>query len=351
MCVFKTYGILFDYNTLTTYEILMSKKYQQAGVDIDAAEQLVKLISPLAQSTYKPAVITGVGGFGAVFDPRMTGYVDPLIVSSTDGVGTKLLLAAQTGIWQHIGEDLVAMCVNDLLVQGAEPQFFLDYYATSRLDTTVAQQVIGSIAHACVLAGCSLVGGECAEMPGVYLPKDCDMAGFAVGFVERPQLLPANIQEGDQLLGLASSGFHSNGYSLIRKIVANMDLEQHCPWAPYQTLAQALMTPTRIYVKSVIPLVKANLLKGVAHITGGGLYSNVMRIIPAHLDAQMGVKIPAAFYWMQSKGEITTEELYQVFNCGVGMVLLVSPDNVTQVSDLLIEQGEQVMQLGKVIAR
>jgi len=329
----------------------MSKKYQQAGVDIGAGEAVVQNIRPIAQRTHTKGVIAGVGGFGAVFDPRASGYQDPLIVSSTDGVGTKLLLAAQTHKWQHIGEDLVAMCVNDLLAQGAEPQFFLDYYATSHLDVTVATQLIASIARACEMAGCSLVGGECAEMPGVYLPNDCDMVGFAVGFVERHQLLPRNIQEGDLLLGLPSSGFHSNGYSLIRKIVQNMDLNTWCPWAPHETLADALMKPTRIYTRSVVPLVKQDLVKGIAHITGGGIYNNVMRIIPDHLDARMAVKIPAPFYWIQRQGNISTDELYQVFNCGVGMVLVVDPLHVAAVKDQLLAQGETVIHLGEVVTK
>lgn len=329
----------------------MNKKYQQAGVDIVAGDQVVANIKPITQKTHKAGVVTGVGGFGAVFDPRASGYQDPLIVSSTDGVGTKLMLAAQTHKWNHIGEDLVAMCVNDLLAQGAEPQFFLDYYATSKLDVATATQVISSIAQACDMAGCSLVGGECAEMPGVYLPNDCDMAGFAVGFVERHQLLPRNIQAGDQLLGLPSSGFHSNGYSLIRKIVSSMDLNSWCPWAPHETLADALMKPTRIYTKTVVPLVKQDLINGVAHITGGGLYNNVMRIIPDGLHAEMRVKIPAPFYWMQRQGNLSTDELYEVFNCGVGVVLVVNPNNVDAVKDQLSAMGETVLTLGEVMTK
>lgn len=323
--------------------------YRQAGVDIAAGDQLVKLIAPWAAQTNKAGVLQGIGGFGSVFDPRAAGFRDPLIVSTTDGVGTKLLLALKTNLWQHIGQDLVAMCVNDLLAQGAHPQFFLDYYATGKLDVNAAAQVVRSIAQACKLAGCALVGGETAELPGMYAPGDIDLAGFAVGLVERHQLLPQNIQSGDVILGLASSGFHSNGYSLIRKIVDPLDLEEPSSWNPSMSLGEALMIPTRIYTNSLVPLFKQNLIKGCAHITGGGLRANFLRILPPGMDCTLSVKIPHEFHWMQTQGRLSSEELCQVFNCGIGMVVVVAEERADQVREHLIMQGEQVQHLGYVL--
>lgn len=323
--------------------------YKQAGVDIQKGDQLVKRIAPWAAQSQVPGVITGVGGFGSIFDPQAAGYQDALIVCTTDGVGTKLLLAKQTNIWKHVGQDLVAMCVNDLLAQGAEPQLFLDYYATGKLDVEAAAEILQSIAQACQMAGCALVGGETAELPGMYGAGDIDLAGFAVGLVERPHVLPRNIQPGDVILGLASSGFHSNGFSLIRKILADWHLDAECPWDPSMSLGQVLMTPTKIYTKSVVPLVKQQLLKGCAHITGGGLANNVSRIIPDHLHTIMQPEIPQPFLWMQQQGNISDQELRQVFNCGVGMVLVVDPQNVCVVQQALEQTGETVQTLGRVI--
>jgi phosphoribosylformylglycinamidine cyclo-ligase len=323
--------------------------YKQAGVDIAAGDQLVTMITPWAAQTNRAGVLHGIGGFGSVFDPRAAGFEDPLIVSTTDGVGTKLLLALKTNLWQHIGQDLVAMCVNDLLAQGAHPQYFLDYYATGKLDVNAAAQVVSSIAQACKLAGCALVGGETAELPGMYADGHVDLAGFAVGLVERDCLLPKNIQRGDVILGLASSGFHSNGYSLIRKIVDHMDLDAACGWNPSQSLGEALMTPTRIYANSLVPLFKQQLIQGCAHITGGGLRANFMRILDPHMDCTLSWKIPQEFYWMQTQGKLANEELYQVFNCGIGMAVVMREQVADQVRENLIMQGEQVQHLGYVL--
>ena len=330
--------------------------YRASGVDIDAGEALVERIKPLARATGRAGVLGGLGGFGALFDLRAAGYVDPILVSATDGVGTKLKIAIDTGRHDAVGIDLVAMCVNDLIVQGAEPLFFLDYFATGRLSVEQAARVVGGIAEGCRIAGCALVGGETAEMPGMYADGDYDLAGFTVGAAERGALLPAGVAPGCALLGLASSGVHSNGFSLVRRIVettqaslGNAGWDTPAPFAAGQSLAQALMTPTRIYVKSVLALHRAGLLRGAAHITGGGLPGNVPRMLPpgtvARIDAA-GWTLPPVFAWLARAGGVPPDEMLRVFNCGLGMVLAVNDARGAQA--LLEEQGETVFHIGVI---
>jgi phosphoribosylformylglycinamidine cyclo-ligase len=324
--------------------------YRDAGVDIDAGEALVEAIKPLARATRRDGVLGGLGGFGALFDPKAAGFTDPILVSSTDGVGTKLRIAIDSGQHATVGIDLVAMCVNDLIVQGAEPLFFLDYFATGRLDVEQAAVVIGGIAEGCRLAGCALVGGETAEMPGMYRGNDYDLAGFAVGAAERGTLLPRDVQPGDAILGLASSGVHSNAFSLVRRIIAKSRLlwTSPAPYAPRQSLGQAMMTPTRIYVRAVLALHHARLLKAAAHITGGGLPGNVPRVLPDGMVAALepAWPVPPVFHWLARTGHVPAEEMLRVFNCGIGMVLVVSnPDAATA---LLTGEGETVYRIGVV---
>jgi phosphoribosylformylglycinamidine cyclo-ligase len=324
--------------------------YRAAGVDIDAGDALVEAIKPLARSTHRSGVMGGIGGFGAMFDPKAAGFRDPVLVSSTDGVGTKLRIAIDTGLHDTVGIDLVAMCVNDLIVQGAEPLFFLDYFATGRLDVRQASAVIGGIAEGCRQAGCALVGGETAEMPGMYSSGDYDLAGFAVGAAERANLLPRDVVPGDTLLGLASSGVHSNAFSLVRRIVSvtNSLWTSAAPFAPGLTLGQALMTPTRIYVKSVLALHRAGLLKAAAHITGGGLPGNVPRVLPDGMVAALEPTwtVPPVFRWLARSGAVPVDEMLRVFNCGLGMILVVAdPEAATT---LLTAQGETVFRVGSI---
>ncbi len=321
--------------------------YAQAGVDIDAGEALVEAIKPLAKSTRRPGADAALGGFGALFDLKAAGYHDPLIVSTTDGVGTKLRIAIETGLHGRIGIDLVAMCVNDLLAQGAEPLLFLDYYATGKLELETARQVVSGIAEGCRLAGAALVGGETAEMPGMYGSGDYDLAGFTVGAVDRDAVLPklAEQRAGDLLVGLASSGLHSNGYSLARKVVELSGLDWRAP-APFQagpTLGEALLEPTRIYVKSVLPLMKRGLIKGGAHITGGGLIENPPRAVAEGLQARIDWSawaLPPVFSWLQEIGGVADHELRRTFNCGVGFLLIVGPEQVDPVLEGLLAAGE-----------
>jgi phosphoribosylformylglycinamidine cyclo-ligase/phosphoribosylamine--glycine ligase/phosphoribosylglycinamide formyltransferase/phosphoribosylformylglycinamidine cyclo-ligase len=321
--------------------------YAQAGVDIDAGEALVEAIKPLARSTRRPGADAALGGFGALFDLKAAGYDDPLIVSTTDGVGTKLRIAIETGRHDHIGIDLVAMCVNDLLAQGAEPLLFLDYFATGKLDLAVAKQVVAGVAEGCRQAGAALVGGETAEMPGMYGSDDYDLAGFSVGAVDRGRVLPRlDAQEpGDLLVGLASSGPHSNGYSLIRKVVevSGLGWSAAAPFSEGEGLAEALLAPTRIYVKSVLPLMKQGLVKGGAHITGGGLIENPPRAVAKGLEARIDWRawaLPPVFAWLQRAGGIDDHELRRTFNCGVGFLLIVAPDAIDQVLQGLLAAGE-----------
>ncbi|MGD0103233.1 MAG: phosphoribosylformylglycinamidine cyclo-ligase [Rhodopila sp.] len=326
--------------------------YRAAGVDIEAGDALVDMIRPLAKATSRAGVIGGLGGFGALFDLRAAGFTDPVLVSATDGVGTKLKIAIETGFHDTVGIDLVAMCVNDLVVQGAEPLFFLDYFATGRLSVEQARSVIAGVASGCHEAGCALVGGETAEMPGMYADGDYDLAGFAVGAAERGHLLPRPIAEGDTILGLASVGVHANGFALVRRVVEanHLTWADQAPFEPGFTLGQALMTPTRIYVSSVLALHRAGLLKAAAHITGGGLPGNLPRVLPDNMAAALTVSwpVPPVFGWLASAGGIEPSEMLRVFNCGVGMALVVTdPDAAIR---LLEAEGETVSRIGVIQA-
>jgi phosphoribosylformylglycinamidine cyclo-ligase len=316
--------------------------YKEAGVDIDAGDALVEQIKPLARSTGRKGVMGGLGGFGGLFDLKAAGFRDPILVSGTDGVGTKLKVAIDAGAPDTVGIDLVAMCVNDIVVQGAEPLFFLDYYATSRLDVETARRVIAGIAEGCRRAGCALVGGETAEMPGMYADDDYDLAGFAVGAAERDQLLPrSDIAAGDVVLGLASSGVHSNGYSLVRRIMER---------GPHDL--PTLLAPTRIYVKPLLAAIReTRAIKGLAHITGGGLPGNVPRCLPdgtrARLDARKWTT-PDVFSWLKRTGQVPTEDMLRTFNCGLGMVVVVAKADVGKVSKALSDAGEIVREVGVI---
>ncbi len=324
--------------------------YAQAGVDIDAGNALVERIKPIVKRTFRPGVLTGLGGFGALFEIPQ-GFSEPVLVSGTDGVGTKLKLAMQLGRHDSIGIDLVAMCVNDIVVTGAEPLFFLDYYATGHLDLDVATAVVEGIARGCELAGCALTGGETAEMPGMYEGSDYDLAGFAVGIVEKSRLLQADkVQVGDVLLGLASSGPHSNGYSLIRKVieVSGADLDQAFDG---RTLGEALLAPTRIYVKPLLALLEQVEVHALAHITGGGLTENLPRVLPARSKAvieRAAWTLPPVFAWLQEQGRIDEAEMLRTFNCGIGMVVCVPEAAAEAASERLRAQGETVIPLGRI---
>lgn len=330
--------------------------YADAGVSIAAGNALIRMIAPLARATARRGADAELGGFGGFFDLKAAGFVDPLLVAANDGVGTKLKLAIETGKHATVGIDLVAMCVNDLIVQGAEPLFFLDYFATGKLDTGVATTVVAGIADGCRLAGCALIGGETAEMPGMYAPGDYDLAGFAVGAVERgEQLTGDKVRAGDVLLGLASSGAHSNGFSLIRKLVerAGAHLDRPAPFDIERLLADALLEPTRIYVKSLLPHLKAGDIHALAHITGGGLLENVPRILPvgchARIDAGAWPQSPL-FGWLQAQGRIEPGELARTFNCGIGMILCVASDRVADLTNDLNSSGETVHIIGAIEA-
>ncbi|MEM6480087.1 MAG: phosphoribosylformylglycinamidine cyclo-ligase, partial [Pseudomonadota bacterium] len=297
--------------------------YAEAGVDIAAGNALVERIKPLAARTSRPGSMAGLGGFGALFDPKAAGFADPVLVAATDGVGTKLKIAIETGHHATVGVDLVAMCVNDLVCQGAEPLFFLDYFATGSLDIETASAVIEGVARGCEAAGCALIGGETAEMPGLYGGGDYDLAGFSVGAMERGEHLPQDVQAGDSLLGLASDGLHSNGFSLVRKIVetAGLRWDAPCPWSPQETLGAALLTPTRIYVKPLLAALSAAPVSALAHITGGGLTENLPRVLPEGIGAQIDLaawRLPAVFRWLAEQGGLDEGELLQTFNAGIG---------------------------------
>jgi phosphoribosylformylglycinamidine cyclo-ligase/phosphoribosylamine--glycine ligase/phosphoribosylglycinamide formyltransferase/phosphoribosylformylglycinamidine cyclo-ligase len=331
--------------------------YAAAGVDIDAGAALVEAIKPLARATRRPGADAALGGFGALFDLKAAGYVDPLLVTTTDGVGTKLKVAIETGLVDGVGVDLVAMCVNDLLAQGAEPLLFLDYFATGRLDVAQATRVVAGIAEGCKLAGAALVGGETAEMPGMYAGGDFDLAGFSLGAVERGAVLPKldRQRRGDLLIGLGSSGPHSNGYSLIRRIVELSGLAWNAP-APFadgQTLAQALLTPTRIYAPTVLPLAKAGLLAGCAHITGGGLVENPPRAVAPGLAPRFdwaAWAAPPVFAWLAETGGVAGAEMRRTFNCGLGFLLIVGPRDAQAVLAALLNAGENAFVCGELAA-
>ncbi|HKX76954.1 MAG TPA: phosphoribosylformylglycinamidine cyclo-ligase [Novosphingobium sp.] len=328
--------------------------YEHSGVSIAAGNALVKAIGPLAKSTARPGADAELGGFGGFFDPRAAGYKDPLLVAANDGVGTKVKLAIDHDRHDAIGIDLVAMCVNDLVVQGAEPLFFLDYFATGKLDNGVAERVVAGIAEGCKIAGCALIGGETAEMPGMYQPGDYDLAGFCVGAVERgEQLTGDRVSDGDVLLGLASSGVHSNGYSLVRRLAADKGwkLDRPALFDADRLLIDHLIKPTRIYVKSLLPLIRDGKINALAHITGGGLLENVPRILPRGLHAHIAADAweqPRLMAFLQAQGNIEAEEMARTFNCGVGMVLAVDPADAAEVAEALGQAGETVFRIGEI---
>lgn len=328
--------------------------YAEAGVDIDAGNTLVERIKPAAKRTQRSGVMSGLGGFGALFDLKGAGYSDPILVSATDGVGTKLRIAIDTGNVDTIGIDLVAMCVNDLVCQGADPLFFLDYFATGKLDLEAATRIINGIAAGCESSGCALIGGETAEMPGMYHDGDFDLAGFAVGAMERGDDLPRDVVEGDVLLGLASDGVHSNGYSLVRRIVelSGLSWDDDAPFSD-GTLGEALLAPTRLYVKPTLAAVKAGGVHAMAHITGGGLTENLPRVLPQGLGAAVDLgswSLPPVFQWLAEVGGIDEGEMLKTFNAGVGMVLVVAEGRAESLSELLAEAGETVVPLGQITA-
>jgi phosphoribosylformylglycinamidine cyclo-ligase len=328
--------------------------YAKAGVNIDAGNRLVEAIKPLAKATARTGAEAGLGGFGALFDLKATGYKDPILVSTTDGVGTKLKVAIESGKHDTIGIDLVAMCVNDLVVAGAEPLFFLDYFATGALDVEVARSVVSGIAEGCKQSGCALVGGETAEMPGMYSSKDYDLAGFAVGAVERGQTLPRNdIAEGDIVLGLGSNGVHSNGFSLVRQVVEqeNLSYADTAPFDPSRTLAEALLEPTRLYVKPMLAAIKTGKVKAMAHITGGGLLENIPRVLPNGIGVWISTNswpVPPVFKWLAQKSGAPSTEMARTFNCGIGMIVIVTAEDAEAISKILGDAGEKVYRIGEV---
>lgn len=331
--------------------------YAQAGVDIDAGDALVDAIKPLAKSTARPGADVALGGFGGAFDLKAAGFKDPVLVSGTDGVGTKLKLAIASGRLDTVGIDLVAMCVNDVLAQGAEPLFFLDYFATGKLDPDKGRAIVSGVAQGCREAGCALIGGETAEMPGLYSGDDFDLAGFVVGAAERGTLLPRHdaMKPGDALIGLASSGPHSNGYSLIRRIIdhAGLAFDSPAPFAPDHTLAEALLAPTRIYVKALLPLIRAGSIKGLAHITGGGITENTPRMLPDHLTFDVdytSFSRPAVFDWLQQAGGVAEAEMRRTFNCGIGMICAVEASEAEGLTAQLNAAGEQAFIIGELKA-
>ncbi|MCP9222695.1 phosphoribosylformylglycinamidine cyclo-ligase [Erythrobacter sp. LQ02-29] len=330
--------------------------YEQAGVSIAAGNRLVKAIGPLVKATMRPGADGEIGGFGGFFDPKAAGYKDPLLVAGNDGVGTKLKLAIETGRHDHVGIDLVAMCVNDLIVQGAEPLFFLDYFATGKLETGIAERVIAGIAEGCQMAGCALIGGETAEMPGMYAEGDYDLAGFCVGAVERgEQLTGERVAPGHVMLGLASSGVHSNGFSLVRRLAADKGwrLDRPALFDQERLLVETLLEPTRIYVESLLPVVRSGLIDALAHITGGGLLENIPRVLPegAHAVVDAGTWSQSGLMaFLQAQGNIEPGEMARTFNCGIGMVLAATPENADEVRERLEAAGESVHRIGTIEA-
>jgi phosphoribosylformylglycinamidine cyclo-ligase len=329
--------------------------YAEAGVDIDAGNRMVELIKPLVRATARRGADGEIGGFGGLFDLKSAGYRDPILVASTDGVGTKVKIACETGRHDTIGIDLVAMSVNDLVVQGAEPLFFLDYFACSKLDPETGAAVVAGIADGCRQAGCALIGGETAEMPGIYQAGDYDLAGFAVGAAERGTLLPrADMAAGDVVLGLASSGVHSNGFSLVRKVAshAGLDWKAPAPFAPGITLGEAVLTPTRIYVKSCLAAIRqTQVVKALAHITGGGFPDNIPRVLPKGLGATIDLsRVPVlpVFRWLAQAGNVAQEEMLRTFNCGIGMILVAARKDADAIAAVLSREGENVIELGEI---
>ncbi len=331
-----------------------SLSYKDAGVDIEAGNQLVERIKGVAKKTRRPEVMAGLGGFGALFElPK--GYDEPVLISGTDGVGTKLKLAMDLKKHDTIGIDLVAMCVNDLIVAGAEPLFFLDYYATGNLNIDIAEQVVTGIGEGCLQSGCSLVGGETAEMPGMYEGEDYDLAGFCVGIAEKSKLIDgSNVKAGDALIGLASSGPHSNGYSLIRKIIEVSNADTSASFSDGTKISDALMAPTRIYVKTLLTLMKQQSLKALSHITGGGLLENIPRVLPDNCKAVIDLnswQLPEVFQWLEKLGNVETTEMYRTFNCGVGMIICVPQEDLDNSLSILNELGEKAWHIGQIASR
>ena len=331
--------------------------YRDAGVDVDAGNALVDRIKADTASTNRPGSIGGIGGFGGLFDPKAAGYSDPILVAATDGVGTKLTLAGDVGRHDTVGQDLVAMCVNDLVVQGAEPLFFLDYFATGALSVEQAADVVAGIAAGCRLSGCALIGGETAEMPGLYRPGEYDLAGFSVGAVERDGLLPRTdaIRAGDRILGLASSGIHSNGFSLVRRIVerSGADLMAPAPYDPATPLGESLLTPTRIYVRNLLAAIRLGGVAALAHITGGGLTENIPRVLPEGLGVTLDTAawdLPAVFGWLMREGGVAPAEMARTFNCGIGMIAVVPEADAEKLTAFLTYKGETVHDIGTVVA-
>jgi phosphoribosylformylglycinamidine cyclo-ligase len=332
------------------------ESYRSAGVDIDAGEALVDAIKPLAKATARAGCDAGLGGFAALFDLKAAGFKDPILLSTTDGVGTKLKVAIAANAHETIGQDLVAMCVNDLVVQGAEPLFFLDYFATGKLEVEKAKVIIAGIARACGEVGCALVGGETAEMPGMYASGDYDLAGFAVGAVERGQALDGSkVAEGDIVFGMASSGLHSNGFSLVRRVVelAKLDYTKPAPFAPEKTLAAALLVPTRLYVNACRAALKAG-AHAFAHITGGGLIDNIPRVLPERLAAEIDAtrwELPPVFRWLAEAAKIERPEMARTFNCGIGMIAIVAPANAAAARAAMEQAGERIIEIGRIVKR
>jgi phosphoribosylformylglycinamidine cyclo-ligase len=330
--------------------------YAQAGVDIDAGNAMVEAIKPLVRATRRPGADSEIGGFGGLFDLKAAGFKDPILVAANDGVGTKVKIAIETGRHDTIGIDLVAMCVNDIIVQGAEPLLFLDYFATGKLDTATGVAIVKGIAEGCRQAGCALIGGETAEMPGVYGGADYDLAGFAIGAAERGRLLPTDVAAGDVLLGLPSSGVHSNGFSLVRRIVekAGLAWTDPAPFAPGVSLGEALLEPTRIYVKPLLALLRGEGgIKALAHITGGGFPDNIPRVLPDGLGVQIDLAVfdvPPVFGWLAKAGGVAEAEMLRTFNCGIGMVVVCAPDAADAVIQALQKNGEKSVRLGSVVA-
>jgi phosphoribosylformylglycinamidine cyclo-ligase len=330
--------------------------YKDAGVDIDAGEALVERIGPAARATRRRGADADLGGFGGLFDLKAAGFKDPILVAGTDGVGTKLKLAIDTRRFDNIGQDLVAMCVNDIVVQGAEPLFFLDYYATGKLEVESAAIVVEGIARACKESGCALIGGETAEMPGLYAKGDFDLAGFAVGAVERDAILPRTgaMKPGDVLIGVASSGVHSNGFSLVRKVVekSGLQLEAPAPFTPGKTLGEALLAPTRIYVRSCLQAIQTGGVKGLAHVTGGGITDNLPRCLPEGSDTEVdlsAISVLPVFQWLAKEAGIVESEMLRTFNCGIGMIAVTDEKNAGHVIDAFQEAGDHAVRIGKLI--
>lgn len=352
------------YHTLTEEKAITASNeqneglsYKDAGVDIDAGEALVEAIKPAAKSTLRPGVASGLGGFGAMFDLKAAGFKDPVLVAGTDGVGTKLKVAILANKHDTVGIDLVAMCVNDLIVQGAEPLFFLDYYATGKLDVEAGRDIVAGIAEGCRQSNAALIGGETAEMPGMYAKGDYDLAGFCVGAVERDDVLTGDgVEEGDVILGLGSNGLHSNGFSLVRRVVdhAGASYDDAAPFDPSRTLGEALLDPTKIYVKSCLAAIRDGGVKALAHITGGGLLENIPRVLPedkaAHIDVGTWA-MPPVFLWLAKAGGIAKNEMARTFNCGIGMAVVVSADKAETLEKVFADEGEKVFRIGEIKAR